>query len=60
MTTKTIRMIDGNTFQITDEEAKAIFKSNTDMIYIKRLDQYINKKYITSITKGQFADYKFV
>ncbi len=58
--TKIVKMIDGTRFSIIDSEAEAIFKSKTDMIYIKRLDQYLNKKYISSIVKHPDMDYKFV
>lgn len=56
--TKVLKLSDGTSFGITDKEAKSIYEAKDDMLYIERLDQYINKKYITSIVKHWSADYK--
>lgn len=55
--TKIVKLSDGTSFGITDDESKAIYKAKDDMLYIKRIDQYINKKYVTAIVKHWTADY---
>lgn len=57
---KLIKMRNGDSFEVTNDEVDRLMKCEQDLVRIMRLDVHINKKDIVSITKHWKSEYTYL
>lgn len=58
--TKIVKLQGGNEYNVTDEEALFIATCKEEIVHLKRLDCYINKKYIIAIDRHPKCDNTYI
>ncbi len=58
--TKIIKMQGGSEYDVTDEEALFVAMCKEEMVHLKRLDCYINKKYVIEILRHPRSYNKYI